>query len=226
MSILKRLIKRGNKNDDPYKSAPAFKQMMLELEKEENEFIERLEKILPIITYNVPADDVPKLPESLQALAFPINFDDELSINLAIFQEKHYDILLQRHIEVAKDKVTPDKLVSKAFGNLFKLIEDTISVTMISEDMGMLTGCNGLESSLVLVNEIWELIRTSVGGDKIVFGIPARDIFIFAAADKCEAVGQLDVKVKEYFNDQAHPVKISRRLYAKHKDGESEIFRE
>jgi hypothetical protein len=226
MSILKRLIKRGNKNDDPYKNAPAFKQMMLELEKEENEFIERLEKILPLIKSNVNAEVETQTPEGLQALSFPINFDDNLSINLGIYQEKHYDILLKRHIEVAKDKITPDKLVSKAFGNLFKLIEDSISVSMITEDIGMLTGCNGLESSLVLVNEIWDLIRVSVNSDDIVFGIPAQDLFIFGAAGRSETVGQLDVKVKEYYNDQAHPVKISNKLFVINKEGKSEIFRE
>jgi len=230
MSLLDRLFRKK----DPFKDVPAFKQIMVNVKMEEKAFLEKMGKILPVITPGNPADieiissedQKQQLPEGSLPVSYPVNFDKDLSINLGIEEGANYDMLLNRQIVIAKDKVTPDQMVGKAFANLFKQIEDKISISMITDEIGMLSGCNNLESSLVLVNEIWKLIKDKIQADEIVFGIPANDAFIFTAAGKDDAIKQLDQKVKEIFNDEGHPKKISRKLYLFQKDGTTKIFRE
>lgn len=233
MSFFSKILKKGDKSNDVFKNSPALQQMMKDLERDENEFIERLEKIMPVIIFNSPAEGGPgssdgcehKPSESTLPVVFPINFDDDLSISLRVYNGTQSEVLLNRHIIIAKDKITPDQMVSKAFGNLFKQIEKSINISMITEEMGMLSGCNGFESSLVLVNEIWKLIRENLKTDEILFGIPARDLFIFTAAGSSENVERLDARVRELYADSSHPEKITDRLYVMHKDGKSEIYK-
>lgn len=229
-----RLLDQFFSKKDPFKNVPAFKQIMVNVKMEEKAFLEKMEKILPVITPGNPADteiistedQKQHLQESSLPVSYPVNFDKDLSINLGIEEGTNYEMLLNRQIVIAKDKITPDQLVGKAFANLFKQIEDKISISMITDEIGMLSGCNNLESSLVLVNEIWKLIRDKIRADEIIFGIPASDEFIFTAAGKDDTIKQLDKKVKEIFNDEGHPKKISRKLYIFQKDGTTKIFRE
>lgn len=232
MSILKRLIKGKSYQEEELKKTPAFSKLVEEMQAEENEFLERIKRILPVINIvhsepdNEKQPDDPKQQSSEGNLpvSFPVNFDNELSINLQMVNGDDFEMLLNRHIVVAKDKVTPDQLVSKAYGNLFREIEKTISITMITEEMGMLSNCKSHDASLVLVNEIWKLIRDHLHSDEIVFGIPAQDQFIFAAAGSKEAVEQLSEKVKEYSSDPACKNRLSPRLYLMRKDGTTGVF--
>lgn len=233
MSLLKRFIKTREKDEERYKNAPAFRQMMKDLEMEETEFIARFEKILPEINvFNPLSGDIMSSENKdktgsrgYEPLSYPVNFDENLCIRLRADYDTHSELLLERHIEVAKEKVSPDQLVGKSYSNLFKLIENNISISMLTDDIGMLSNCNSHESALVLINEIWKLIRDRLRSDEVVFGIPAQDIFIFAAADRSEAVEQLEVKVKEYYNDPDRIGKLTSRLYIMRKEGNTEVFR-
>ncbi|HNW56588.1 MAG TPA: hypothetical protein PLR88_03750 [Bacteroidales bacterium] len=228
MSILDRFFRKK----DPFKDVPAFKQIMVNVKMEEKAFLERIEKILPVISckksqsedVGTADDQARQVSEGSQPISYPVNFDEDLSIYLEIVDGSQCEMLLNKQIIIAKDKVSPDQLVGKAFANLFKQIEDKISISMQSEDIGILSGCNNHESSLVLVNEVWKLIKDKIQSDEIVFGIPAKDVLIFTAADREEAVGQLNQKVKEIFNDETHPEKISSKLYILQKDGSTKIF--
>ena len=233
MSLLKRLIKGKSYQEEELKKTPAFRKLVEEMQAEENEFLERINKILPVINIVHSEPDNEKLPDDPEQqssegnlpVSFPVNFDNELSINLQMGNGADSEKLLNRHILVAKDKVTPDQLVSKAYGNLFRQIESTISISMITEEMGMLSNCKSHDASLVLVNEIWKLIRDHLHSDEIVFGIPAQDQFIFAAADSEEAVEQLTAKVNEYFSDSVRKNRLSPRLYLMRKDGSTGVFK-
>lgn len=233
MSLFKRFIKTKEKDEERYKNAPAFRQMMKDLEMEETEFIARFEKILPEINiFNPSSGDVMSSEnkdksgsKGYEPLSYPVNFDEDLCIRLRADYGTHSELMLERHIEVAKEKLTPDQLVGKSFSNLFKQIEDNISISMITDDIGMLSGCNSHESSLVVINEIWKLISDRLTSDEVVFGIPAQDIFVFAAAGRSEAVEQLDMKVKDYYNDPDRINKLTPRLYVMRKEGNTEVFR-
>ncbi len=228
MSFLKDLFKGKKNKKDPYENAPAFRQMMMELEKEENEFIERFEKILPVIRPNPgeeasnTSDEGDHKSQNLQPVSFPLDFDPDFCIYLGVSHDGEYEWLLNRHIEVAKDKIDPDKLVSKAFGNLFQHIEKKIAVKMITDNIGMLDNCHSLESSLVLINEIWTLARKYVHSDDLIFAIPARDVFIFTCQGDEKTLELFREKVKSYYSDPAHPDKLSDKLYLKRKNGKTE----
>jgi hypothetical protein len=228
MGLFNKIFKSSRDKKDPYTNAPAFKQMMMELEKEENEFIERFEKMVPVIRPNLKDEDIASADseehkiKSSQPVSFPLDFDPDLSIFLGVENVNDYEWILNRQIEVAKDKIDPDKMVSKAFGNLFKIISSKIAVKMVTEDIGMIENCNSLESSLVVINEIWSLARKYVKGDDLIFAIPARDVFIFTRYGDDMALAQFREKLKEYGIDQSHPDKLSDKLYIKKKSGETE----
>jgi len=230
MSFLKNLFNAKKNKKDPYENAPAFKQMVMELEKEENEFIERFEKILPVIrpipeeeSHNT-SDEEAHISQNLQPVSFPLDFDPDFSIYMGVSHDDEYEWLLNRHIEVAKDKIDPDKLVSKAFGNLFRHIEKKIAVKMITDNTGMLENCHSLESSLVLINEIWTLARKYVHSDDLIFAIPARDVFIFTCPGDEKTLELFREKVKGFYNDPSHPDKLSEKLYLKRKNGKTELL--
>lgn len=220
MSLLDRILKNRKAKKDPFKNAPAFKQMVQDLQ---NELIARLEKILPVITPALPAGN--ETSNDDQPVAYPINFDKELSINMAMLQDTGSELLLNKHILIGKESLSPDKIVTKAFGNLFRLIENSMSISMVTKDIGRLSGCNGYESSLVLINEIWKLVRDNLNTGEIVFGIPSQDTFIFTAAGNKDAIGQLESMIREHYDDPSTANRISRQLYITHENGVSEIFR-
>lgn len=228
MSLLKNLFQGKKNKKDPYENAPAFKQMMMELEKEENEFIERFEKILPVIRPSmkqetgINSDEDVNKSISQQPVAFPLDFDPDFSIFLGVEGENEYQWLLNRQIEVAKDKLDADKMVSKAFGNLFRHIEKKIAVKMIADNIGMLENCHSLESSLVLINEIWTLAHKYVHSDDLVFAIPARDVLIFTQSGDDNSLQLFREKLKSIYNDPSHPEKLSDKLYLKKKNGKAE----
>jgi|WetSurMetagenome_2_1015567.scaffolds.fasta_scaffold67851_1 hypothetical protein len=230
MSFFKDFLKSKKNTKDPYENAPVFKQMMMDLKREENEFIERFEKIVPVIRFSQPDPEIISggeaghEPESSLPVSYPLDFDSDLSIFLGIDTGEEYEWLLNRQIVIVKDKISPDKMVSKAFGNLFREIEKKISVSMITDDMGMLENCNSLESGLVLINEVWCLARRFVRGDDLLFAIPARDVFIFTPAGDDEALKHFRKKVKEFIEDPAHPDKLSSKLYIKRKNGKTEVW--
>ena len=49
MSLLKRLIKGKSYQEEELKKTPAFRKLVEEMQAEENEFLERIKKILPVI---------------------------------------------------------------------------------------------------------------------------------------------------------------------------------
>jgi len=228
MNFLKDLFAGKKSKKDPFENAPAFKQMMMELEKEENEFIERFEKILPVIRPDQggepssTSDEEGHKSQNLQPVSFPLDFDPDFRICLGVNRNNDYEWLLNRHIEVVKDKIDPDKLVSKAFGNLFRLIEKKIAVKMITDNIGMLENCHSLESSLVLINEIWTLARKYVHSDDLIFAIPARDVFMFTCPGDEKTLELFREKLQGFINDPSHPDKLSDKLYLKRKNGKTE----
>jgi hypothetical protein len=230
MSFFDNLFRGGRSKKDPYEKAPALKQMAEDLKKEEDEFIERFEKILPVLRVTQVDNGIfsggedGHVPTGSLPVSYPIDFDDEINIFLGIDTGDEYEWLLNRHIEVASDRITPDKIVSKAFGNLFKQIEKNISVSMLTDETGILENCNFLESSLVLINEVWSLARRFVKGDDIIFAIPARDVFIFTRSGNEESLVNFRNLVRHYLDDPAHPDKLSSKLYVKHKNGKAEIM--
>jgi len=230
MSFLGKIFKGTKEKKDPYENAPAFKRMVEELENEENEFVERFEKIVPVI--RVSPEDIEiasggeegHLPDKSAPVSFPLDFEKDLSIFLGVDRGEEYEWLLNRQIEVVKDRIAPDKMVSKAFGNLFKQIEKNISVKILTEDIGILENCNSLESSLVLINEIWSLARRYVKSDDLLFAIPARDVFIFGRSGDEKTAELFIQKVKEFYNDPSHPDKLSKNIYIRRKNGSTEKF--
>lgn len=230
MSLLGKIFKGTKEKKDPYENAPAFKKMVEELEKEENEFVERFENVVPVIRVSPEDSEIASggedghLPEKSAPLSFPLDFEKDLSIYLGVDRGEEYEWLLNRQIEVVKDRITPDKMVSKAFGNLFKQIEKKISVKILTEDIGMLENCNSLESSLVLINEIWSLARRYVKSDDLLFAIPARDVFIFGRYGDGKTTELFIKKAQEFYNDPSHPDKLNNTIYIRRKNGATEKF--
>ncbi len=218
--------------EEALKKAPALHQMMKDMKREEEELLAHLERVLPVVVCNNPTEENEVSPEGLehrnaestQPVSFPINFDDDLSINLCIDGHERSAMLLNRNVSIAHDKITPDQMVGKAYSNLFREIEKSISISMIDEKMGVVTGCNGFEASLVLINEIWKLVTDNVGSKEIVFGIPAHDYFIFTAAGNNDYVEVMREKIRIVSEDPNHAGKITDRLYIMHADGKTEIY--
>jgi hypothetical protein len=84
--------------EEQYENAPVFKKMMEDSIKEQNAFIERFEKIVPIIKYGQSAVQKIKtpdgiehdLPESSLPIICPLSFDN-LSLVLGIDEGSHYE---------------------------------------------------------------------------------------------------------------------------------------
>jgi uncharacterized protein YtpQ (UPF0354 family) len=123
-----------------------------------------------------------------------------------------------------KDKLSINEIINKAYQNLLSKVKDNLAIQMLTEDIGILTGCDSLESSFVLVPEIWAHIKDSLQANEIVFGIPTQDVFIFCNSKLAHSVNEIDEKVKSLYNDPTTPKTISPNLYLKKEDGQIEIL--
>lgn len=196
----------------------------------EQRFRDIMEKILPIVKYGTLSSrkvtiqgEEHEIPEQSLPVIFPIAFDT-LSIVFGIDEGAQLTWLQNKDIEVAQGRLLLDDLLAKAYENLFRLVKDTISVTMINARAGMLTNCHALESSFFVTNEIWDHIRATLHTNDVIFAIPTQDIFIFCDAQSVEDITFIRGKINELFEDATVPKKISSKLYLKKESGETEIY--
>jgi hypothetical protein len=235
MKFLKKLFGTTERKpeEDPFANAPVFKRMMEDMKKEQEGFLDMFGKIVPIVKYGKVSGGARKviingqeheMPEQSGPVTFPIAFDD-LSLIFGIDRGAHYEWLQNKHIEVAKAKITINDIVEKAYGNLLAQVKGNIKIEMIGEKTGMLVQCDALESSFILVDEIWDHIRSTIDAKEVAFAIPTQDVFIFCDADKKEIASLLGEKSKGVFDNPVYQKKISPRLYVKKENGAVEILK-
>jgi hypothetical protein len=195
-------------------------------------FKERMEKIVPIIKQGKgPVDKIVtsdgkehQLPKGSMPVLFPIPFDEDLSMMFGIDVGSHYEWFQYSHLAVVEDKVSVHDLLTKAYENLFKSIQQKLSIHMITNNMGMLTDGDRLESSLTLTGEVWNGIRTAIKADDLIFAIPTQDVFVFVRSDKPEDISLLKTKVNEIFTNPDYPKKLSSKLYLRKSTGEISVY--
>jgi hypothetical protein len=234
MKILQKLFGKKEINapkENPFAKALLLKEMMEHAKKEQDDFWDMFEKIIPIVKYGKASGPAQKIvingqeyemPEQSLPVMFPFSFDD-LSIVLGIDRGSHYEWLQNRNIEVVKSKLTNNDLLEKAYKNLLAQVKGNISINLIDNKTGMLVKCNALESSFIVVDEIWDHIRNKINAKEVVFAIPTQDVFIFCDADEKETAALLGEKVKGLFDNPAFQKKISPKLYLKRENGAVEI---
>ncbi len=236
MNFFKKLFSKPKETEasteDPFKNSPIFKRMMEDMQKERDSFSDKFEKIFPILKPGrsmnqkiVTSDGIEHdLPYGSLPVIQPLEFD-ELSIVFGIDQGTHFEWLQNKHIEVAKDKISIDDLVNKSYQNLIFKLNNKISMTMVNSDIGILNQCQGFESSLILYPDTWEIIVPKLNATDIIFGIPTQDVFIFVDSKKIESVKTLREKVADLYNNPAFQKKISPSLFIRRESGLIEKYR-
>jgi len=159
-----------------------------------------------IITVNGEEHELPKA--SLPVCA-PLDFDD-LHFVFGIDKGVSYEWLQNKHIQNWTDE-EQDQLMGRAFTNWFQ--NSDLGIEMISEDIGMIVGGQGMEASVFMVSSLWNAIYSQLGTEDIVFAIPSQDVFVFTRADKNESVNILREKAETTFNNQETQKPISPKLY-------------
>ena len=111
-----------------------------------------------------------------------------------------------------------EDLISKSYDNLLKIIRLTMRLEKLTESVGMFSGCQGFETSLIMINEIWDKIREVWNASEFVFGIPTQDVFLFAKSDDDEAVKLVKSKIDELYDNPDFQKKISNKLFMRKAD--------
>jgi uncharacterized protein YtpQ (UPF0354 family) len=75
-------------------------------------------------------------------------------------------------------EISRRRLRRQAQGNLEEMLD---SVNIYGQPPALMLSFNGLESSVLLVDEFWESLAESVPGE-LVLGVPARDVVILTGS--------------------------------------------
>lgn len=159
------------------------------------------------IVINGEQHDLPK-----GSLPVTVKFDfDDLQLVFGIDMGVSFEWLQNKHIKDWSDE-EQSKIANSAFNNWVK--GSDLAINMISEDIGMIVGGQGLEASVFLVSSVWNAIYDQLGTKDVVFAMPARDVFVFARADKDEAVNTLRENAETLYSSQEIQKPISPKLYS------------
>jgi uncharacterized protein YtpQ (UPF0354 family) len=164
----------------------------------------------PITTIKDHEGVTHELPTSSQIVIHPIF--DELGVVFGVDKGSHYEWLQNKHIP-KNSGMTTDDIISKAYSNLVAQISEKMSIQLGDNGLGMLTNCNRLESSLILMDSVWSSIEQSLNTKCILFSIPTQDIFAFCDVNNDTSVTLLKNTTNEIFNNPAYQKKISPKIY-------------
>lgn len=164
----------------------------------------------PITTFQDDRGVTHDLPVSAQIVIYPIF--DRLGVVFGIDKGSHYEWLQNKHVDPS---FNANDLVNKAYANLMKQVSGTLSINILREGLGMLTNCNRLESSLVLVHQVWDAIFNALKTKDLLFSIPTQDVLFFCDINHAENVKVFKGKTAEIFGNPSYPKKLSPNIYRK-----------
>jgi uncharacterized protein YtpQ (UPF0354 family) len=151
-----------------------------------------------------------ELPVSAQIIIYPIF--DGLGVVFGNDKGSHYEWLQNKHVAPS---LNTNDIINRAYANLMKQISSTMSINILREGLGMLTNCSRLESSLVLVPQVWDAIFNALKTNDVLFSIPTQDVLFFCDVNHAENVKVFKEKTAEIFENPLYPKKLSSTIYRK-----------
>jgi uncharacterized protein YtpQ (UPF0354 family) len=110
------------------------------------------------------------------------------------------------------------RLRREAMENLDRMLD---AVLIHGQPPALMLSFNGLESSLLLVDELWQRVEESVPGELVV-GVPARDVVIFTGSESRSGLEKASRAIDRVFF-AAGPNLLMRDMLV-WRDGEWDLF--
>ena len=143
-----------------------------------------------------------------------------LSIIIGIDKGGHFEWLQNKHFETSLDET-----INKAYRNL--LSKGDLSIGQIQEGglenskVGILLNQNGLASSYIMVEQVWDKIFSFCNSVDITFIIPNQDKFLFCSST--DLAGTIFLEAMSLMMSSQQPQSLSDNVFIKRKGSQIAI---
>jgi uncharacterized protein YtpQ (UPF0354 family) len=154
-------------------------------------------KIYPIVKISITEETEPiiKYKENEGPIFEKIGGD--LLLFFGLDRESYYELVSYNDFP---PEITLDTLKKLAINNLIELVGDNIQLSNTNFGGKMLTCGYNFESSLILVDQLWDNIRINLGYE-FVLAIPAKDLLLIAKKEDTTEIKKLKQSIDEIHKD-------------------------